>query len=309
MLGLQKSKDAFSNPIDASGILAIILPYNFTSKALRNVLDDVGRKHPEGYFMEARPGASGLIATRFILNQTTNKPHIMVSTASTSALNYILKPQISPNPLEVFQPLGIICEYNAALITARDDVETFEDLVRLAKGSPRVLNVSTPGVGSLYHVTYLMMAHFLGFEATHVPYSAGKHTFAIYNGDADFGFVSLPEAMAWQSVKKVKILAVTSQKRVPDLPGVRSLREIHPQLVISDSISLVGKKDVSKEFAKKINGYLVNSLKSKEIQTEFSKYGYVVSTDPSIEFHHQKMIAEIKQWKELIKKLPINQLS
>lgn len=309
MLGLRRSNYAIANPIDMSGILAIILPYNFTSKALRNVLDEVGRKHPGGYFMEARPGASGLIATRFILNQPANKPHVMVSTASTSALNYILKPQISPNPLEVFQPLGVICEYNAALITARDDVETFEDLVRLARRSPRLLNISTPGVGSLYHVTYLMMSHFLGFEATHVPYSAGKHSFAIYNGDVDFGFVSLPEAMAWHSINKVKILAVTSQKRVPDLPGVRSLTEIHPQLVINDSISLVAKKGVSVEFSKKINSYLAHSLKSKEIQSEFSKYGYALSSNPSIEFHHQKMMLEIKQWNELIKKLPIDKFS
>lgn len=270
------------------------------------MIEAIGQKHQGGYFIEAKAGAAGLIATKFILGQPDNRPHIMVSTTSTSALNYILKPEISPNPLEVFQPLGIICEYNAALVTARDDIETFEDLIKLAKKSPKALNISTPGVGSLYHVAYLMMSHLLGIEATHVPYSSGKHSFAIYNGDVDFGFVSLPEALAWHGVNKVKILAVTSRKRVPDIPQVRSLTEIHPELVINDHISLVAKKGVSDEFVQTINGYIKEVLKSKEIQLEFSKYGYVMPRNSSVGYHQEKMLAEIKYWKNLITKLPPN---
>lgn len=270
------------------------------------MIDEIGQKHLGGYFVEPKPGASGLIATKYMLGQSSNKPHIMVSTTSTSALNYILKPEISPNPLEVFQPLGIICEYNAALITAREDINSLEDLIKLAKRSPSQLNISTPGIGSLYHVSYLMMSHLLGIEATHIPYSAGKHSIAIYNHDVDFGFVSVPEAMAWHNVNKVKILGVTSKKRVPDLPHVRSLTEIHPQLIINDYISLVAKKGVSDEFIQNINGYLTEVLKSKEIQSEFSKYGYLSPKYSSVEYHHQKMTAEIKHWKDLIINLPSN---
>lgn len=289
-------------------LLGIILPYSFTSRTLRKIFDSIGQKHLGSYFIEAKPGASGLLATKHLLTQSNTQLNVLVSTTSTSALNYLLKPDISPNPIEVFQPLGIICEYNAALITARHDISSFDDLIRIAKNSPGSLNVATPGVGSLYHVLYLVMAKLFGIDATHIPYSTGKHAFSIYNRDTDFGFVSVPEALAWQQANRVNILAVTSRKRIYELPQVPSVTELHPKFVVNDYISLVAKKGLPAEFCQLINGYLHEVLQLKEVQSEFLRYGYISPQSTSIEFHRQKMISEIQFWQNIIKDIPSGKL-
>jgi len=263
----------------------------------------IGVGFNEGYYTEAKPGAAGLIATRFILDQPSHKNAVMVSTTSTSVLNFILRNNLGNNPLDVLEPIGLMCEYNSVLVTSHTQIENIKDLVKFAKGLGRPLNLASPGVGSLYHVSGQLLSKLFDIPILHIPYSTGKHSFAVLSGEADFGFIATTDAVAWTEMGKIRPLLVTSRSRIPLLPNTPAAIELNRELSITDNISLVARKGLNEDFYNRMNIVLTEVLKSKEILDLFSAHGYVRIPNQTRKFHREQIIADLNHWNKIIQKI------
>lgn len=302
--GFTASSSYAINSRFANKPLGIILPAQFSSKVIRLIAELLGKNYsPEGYILESKIGASGLIATRYLLEQSEFDKKVMLVTPTTSSLNFLLRDELGNNPLDILQPLGLIYENNSILVSSKDNIRNFDDLVRLAKQKSGRLTIGTHGVGSLYHVTSMLMAELFQFEFTHVPYGSGSPLVPILNGEVDIGFMSAPIALNWKAANKIYLLASTSRARAQAFADIPTTVELHPKFIVSDNFGLVAKKGLSPDFYKAINQTLIAVMNFPEVVSQLAEYGYLKPPSHTMNYHSQRMIDDLKLWSGIVKKI------
>jgi tripartite-type tricarboxylate transporter receptor subunit TctC len=101
-----------------------------------------------------------------------------------------------------------------------------QDLVKLAKAKPGVLNYGSFGVASAAHFDAEALAQAAGFKATHVPYKGGAAVMsALLAGEVDFAMTALTAAIPLVKAGKLKGLAYTGDERSSALPQMPTLAE------------------------------------------------------------------------------------
>lgn len=114
------------------------------------------------------------------------------------------------------------------IVVVRGDlpVNTMQELVAYAKAHPMKLNYASSGNGSLQHVTGVQLEQAAGIQMVHVPYKGtGPALQDLLGGQVDLTFGTAPPFMPHIQAGKLKVLAVTSQTRLPSLASVPTTAE------------------------------------------------------------------------------------
>ena len=161
------------------------------------------RAPPDGYtFLLGNAGANGINAAIY-----RDLPYDLVTAFDTVALLVV-----GPNAL-VVNPRILPVTDVAGLIAA----------VRARQGA---LNYASAGTGSSAHMNMEMFRHQAGLDIVHVPYrGAPALVQAVIAGEAPLAFANMVNVMAQVRSGEVRLLAVTSLARLPDLPEVPTVHE------------------------------------------------------------------------------------
>src|SRR5262249_48390480 len=99
-------------------------------------------------------------------------------------------------------------------------------LIELARKHPGKLNYSSTGAGTSVHLTAELLKYYAGVDIVHVPYrGAAAAMTALLAGDVDMMVDSVPPSLPHIRAGKARALAVTSARRVPQLPEVPTMIE------------------------------------------------------------------------------------
>jgi tripartite-type tricarboxylate transporter receptor subunit TctC len=89
------------------------------------------------------------------------------------------------------------------------------------------LMFGTAGVGTIGHLTSLLLMNEIKGSATHVPFRGNPETLqAVIGGHVDFSILSVADAAAYADSKEIKLLATTADRRLTDLPNVPTMTEV-----------------------------------------------------------------------------------
>lgn len=208
--------------------IRIVVPYpaGGTPDAVARVLaEKLGPALKTSVIVEAKPGASGLIG----MNAVTSSPPDGYTVASVSSGQVTLS---AMNPkfdlLKVLKPVVRVSSSPfGVLVNAKSPYKTMQELVAAVRAQPGKLSYGTAGAGSPSHmaVAYLEDA-MKDFQALHVPYKGAVESInAILGGQIDFTVGVLGVAIPQVKAGKMRILAVTSAKRMALLPDVPTVAE------------------------------------------------------------------------------------
>jgi len=103
---------------------------------------------------------------------------------------------------------------------------TMREFIALAKAQPGKFNYGSAGNGSVNHLALELMNNRAGTTIVHVPYRGiADATKDLLGGSIQAMTASIPAALPLQAERRVKVLAVTGPKRIPQMPGVPSWQE------------------------------------------------------------------------------------
>ncbi|MBU3740072.1 MAG: tripartite tricarboxylate transporter substrate binding protein [Rhodoferax sp.] len=173
-----------------------------------------------------RPGASTTIGTALaaaakpdgctLLHMTTTA---VVASAIRDALPYNIERDLVP-------VVGIGSFPLALTVLESSKFKTVADLIAAAKAGDG-LNYSTGGTGSMGHLSALRLLRESGTKGTHVPYKGNAPALqGLLASDVHFMFPSTFEALPLQQGGKVRVLAVTSESRLPSFAQVPTMKEL-----------------------------------------------------------------------------------
>jgi tripartite-type tricarboxylate transporter receptor subunit TctC len=195
--------------------------------ALRVLQPRLGGRLGQQIVIDNRSGAGGNIGAEVLAKSPPDGYNFGVATDSTHAVSPALNGDLSYDPVKDFAMVSLLGEAPYVLITAPTlPVSSVQDLIALAGAKPRALNYASVGPTSLAHLAGALFAQMAHVEFTEVPYrSSAGSILDTAQGRIELQFATLGPALPYIRAGKVKVLAVTSLRRIDILPDVPTLDE------------------------------------------------------------------------------------
>jgi tripartite-type tricarboxylate transporter receptor subunit TctC len=130
---------------------------------------------------------------------------------------------------------------------------SFKEIIDFARANPGKLTVGTAGAGTTNHVAFQALSRMEGLNINIVPFAGESQTGAALLGGHIMVMSTAATGYArYLRAKKVRLLAMMSEKRMEDYPEVLTLKELGYNLVFQSWFVIIGPKDIEKPIVKKL---------------------------------------------------------
>ena len=221
-----------------------------------------------------RPGSGGTIATATVAKAPPDGHTLLVTTigfAITPALQ-----KLPYDPIKDFAPITELASLPLMLVVSSSlPVTTLQEFIAFAKSKPDGLDYASSGMGTSPHLAGEMFKAMTGVNLVHVPFKGNAEVAnAIMGGHVKVNFSLVPATLQHVKSGALRVLAVTTEKRLPYLPDVPTIAEWgFPDYEITSWQAVFAPAGTPKEIVDKINGELVQMLKSPDVHERISREG------------------------------------
>lgn len=193
----------------------------------RQMADGLHRSFGTNTVVENRPGAGGNLGTEAVLRAPADGGTWLLGHTGTVSINPVLYRDLKFNAATDLQPVAMFASSALLLVVpATSPIQDVTQLVEALRRSGGALNYASSGAGTGGHLTGEMFAHMLGVKATHVPYKGTAPSLTdLVGGQVDFSFGVIPAALALVKAGRLRALAVTSARRLSQLPDLPTVAE------------------------------------------------------------------------------------
>jgi tripartite-type tricarboxylate transporter receptor subunit TctC len=206
------------------------------------------------------------------------------------------------DPVRQFVPVAPIASGPLAFIVGKDvPVNSMREFIALAKQMPGKLNYGSAGAGSVNHLALELMNSRAGVVVVHVPYRGiADATKDLLGGSIQAMTASIPATLPLAAEKRVKVLAVTGEKRIPQLPGVPSWQEEGvPNANVINYWGIVAPVGTSPAVVARINADVQKLLAQPDVRERLEKEGAELIPGPP-ERLGALIEGDLANWKKLI---------
>jgi tripartite-type tricarboxylate transporter receptor subunit TctC len=178
------------------------------------------------FVVENRSGASGAMGTQAVAAAAADG-YTLLLVASPFTTVAAAMPSAHYDPLRDFVPVGMIASGPLVWATSSQvPVRDMQELVRMARQKPGVLNYGSAGAGGVNHLVLELLKARTGTFITHIPYrGVAPATMDMLAGHVQLVTGTIPALLPFIKDGRVRPLAVTSAKRSSALPDVPSMAE------------------------------------------------------------------------------------
>src|SRR5436853_453584 len=133
-------------------------------------------------------------------------------------------------PVKVIVPFtaGGHTDTQARIISERLSVALGQQFIVDVKAHPGKLSYSSGGTGSTPHLSAALFASRAGLQMTHIPYKGAQAVTDLVGGQVQMSFGNTSDMIQHSKSGKIRMLAVTGEKRMPQLPDLPAIAEFYP---------------------------------------------------------------------------------
>ena len=272
------------------------------TERMRNVLG-------QPFVVENKGGAGGNIAADAVFQSAPDGYTLMASQPAPITTNVVLYKNLSFDPT-AFEPVAIMSSApNVLLVKGDFPAKTAQEFMAYVKANPGKLNYASQGPGTTSHLTAELFNKLAGATLQHVPYKGtGPALNDLVAGHVDLIFMQYEAAIKLHEGGRARILAATTEKRIPALPDVPTMGELGLKDFISDTWNAISAPPKTPApIIAKLNKAVNDVMKMPEVQEQYRKMGLQIGGGTP-----QDMAKIVKddtaRWGEVIKEAKIPQL-
>ena len=251
--------------------------------------------------VDYKPGAGTVVGVDHVAKSPPDG-HTIGIVVSSYTINPVLRRSMPYDTLKDLSGVTMLTSF-AIAIAAHPGVpfDDIKGLVEYAKRNPGKLSYATPGVGGTTHLAAELLNVIAGIDMLHVPYkgSAPAQTDVI-GGRVPLMMDPLFSAMPFVRAGKLKVIAVTTAKRVPGFEQFATIAETYPGFDVSAYLGFVVPSATPRAIVKKIQADATRALAMPDLRARILDLGNVPVGSAPEEFD-DFIAADMKKWAKVIR--------
>jgi tripartite-type tricarboxylate transporter receptor subunit TctC len=260
----------------------------------------------QSVIIENKPGASGTIAADAVAKANPDGYSLLVILTNHVVVASI-RQKLPYDSFKDFAPVSLVGDSPLVLMAnPKLPANTLAQLVSLAKSKPGMVTYSTPGDGSIHHLSQELMDSTLGIKMVHVPYIGGAPAMLdAMTGVVDLNIGSPSQAIQQIKAGKLKALSYSGLKRSPLLPEVPTVAEtLIPGFQAALWAGVLAPAKTPKELINKIQSDIKVAMSGPEIKDKMDKLGIEIISSSPEEFD-QYLKSEFNKWSNVARQANI----
>jgi tripartite-type tricarboxylate transporter receptor subunit TctC len=258
--------------------------------------------------VENRAGAGNTIGSKDAAEAAPDGHTLLYSSASGLVIAPLLHPDAGYDPLKSYDPVALVGESsNILVVNPSVPANTVQELVAYAKANPGKVNFSSGGIGVLPHLIGEMFKARAGIDIVHVPYKGGGPSINdVVAGNVQMTFEGTSVLLPLIEAGRLRALAVTTPKRIPQLPDVPTMVESgFPNFVSTSWTGLLAPAHTPQPVIAKLNAAINDGLKTPELKTALER----LSNEPlggTPAYFTAVIKADLDKWSPIVSSLGLN---
>ncbi len=252
----------------------------------RLVSAEMSKEFGQPILVENRPGASGQLAARAVLEEGADGYTLLVM-SNTVIGDAAVRENSDIDIINDFSPVGMIASSPFFIVSGPSvKANTMAEFVASAKENPGKISYASSGVGSIAHFAGEYLAMVTGTSFLHVPFKGSpEQTIAVLAGDIDFSFKAPALVAPMLESGKAKILASATAERYSRFPEVPTVVESgYPDYVVDLYYGMLASNKVPAPVVEKLNAALNRALDLPNVKEELEKQFVVTGAGTAASF-------------------------
>jgi tripartite-type tricarboxylate transporter receptor subunit TctC len=279
-----------------------LAPGGFTDVLARILGQKLSVAMGQQFVIENKAGAGSTIGTDFVAKSAPDG-YTLVMISTTHVISPWIYKSMPYDPIKSFTVISkLVDSPYVLLVNPKVQAKNVQELVALAKAAPDTIHYGSSGNGSSQHLMGGLFVSMTGAPLKHVPYrgSSGAAT-DLVAGVIETSFAGVPNALSQVPQGRLKAFAVTTAKRIPQLPDVPTLQEAGvPGYEASVWLALLAPAGTPKDIVTRLNAEITKVMSAPD--TKKALYDAGVEPTPSTpEAMSEYMVKEMERWGKVVK--------
>lgn len=281
-------------------------PGGFTDVVARILGQKLSVAMGQQFVVENKAGAGSTIGTDFVAKAAPDG-YTLVMISTTHVISPWIYKTMPYDPIKSFTVVSkLVDSPYVLLVNPKVPANNVKELVALAKAAPETIHYASSGNGSSQHLMGGLFVSMTGAPLKHVPYrGSGGAATDLVAGVVETSFAGVPNALSQVPQGRLKAFAVTTAKRIPQLPDVPTMQEAGvPGYEASVWLALLAPAGTPKEIVNKLNSEIAKLMNTPD--TKKALYDAGVEPTPSTpEAMADYMAKEMDRWGKVVKDIGI----
>lgn len=278
-------------------------PGGGTDNVSRVLAHGIGEDTGWNLVIENHAGAGGNIGISLVAKGKPNGLIIGMGQTSNLAINPTLYATVPYNAARDFAPVALVAAQPTVMVVRADSpFRTLQEVIAAAKAKPGALTIANSGVGTVSHLSAVLLAKAAGVKLLDVPYAGAAPSITnLAGGQVDLCMAAPSSVAPLIKAGKLRALAVTSTQRLPILADVPTVAESgYPGFEAQDWKAVVAPAGTPAEVIAKLNAAVNKALKRQDVISALQADGSTVQGGTPERFG-EFLSAEQKRWGDTVR--------
>ncbi|HSN39783.1 MAG TPA: tripartite tricarboxylate transporter substrate-binding protein [Burkholderiales bacterium] len=286
--------------------IRLVIPFapgGATDIIARTLEPKLTRRLGQQVVVDNRAGAAGNIAVEIVAQAQPDGYTLLVGNISTNSINPLLfSKKIKVNAVrDLTGVTKLVAIPNFILGSPKLPARTLKEALAYAKERPGQLNYQAP-LGSYSHLDMLALMAAAGVKMVHLPSKgAGETLPALLRGDIHITESNVASNIGAVRAGQIKAFAVTSEKRLADLPAIPTMAEAgFPGIGSLNWNGIFAPARLPQPVLNKLYEAIVAAMKELEAEGVLAKRQTPISLSESPAEFNAYVLSEMKRWEKII---------
>jgi len=284
----------------------LVMPYPPASSGdliIRRVAPFLSKKFGASFYVDNRPGANGNIGMKAAKDSLPDGYTFAVPSDIQIAVSPTVYANLPYDPERDFVPVAPLARITNVIVATKSlKANNLRELIALAKTEPGKITYASTGVGSTHQLFMELLKMNGGFDMVHVPYKGtGEATPDLISGQVEVMFFGVTQALTQFRAGQLKILAVGSPQRLPELPDIPTVAESgFPGFTSTNIWGVFAPAGTPGAIVGKLRAAVAEALLDPEVR-DWYKISALATLDGGVDEMTRELAEERATWPKVIK--------
>ena len=268
----------------------------------RTLAQKLGAALGQTFVIDNRPGAGSMVGTDIAAKATPDGYTIILSDMPHT-INPAIYAKVPYDPVRDFSPVTVIgVSPMFFFVNPAVKAQSVKEFIALAKAQPGKLAIASGGTGATTHLMAELLQSHAGIRLTHVPYKgAGPALTDVVAGQIPATFTSMATAAPFAQGGRLRILGVTSARRLPAFPDVPTFEESGVSgLVVEHWWGVMAPAGVPPAIVEKLHGEIVKAVNAPDVRERFTVLAVEPRTITARQFR-ALLESDVERWAKVVR--------